>query len=142
LKKTSLTLTILCLLVLSMLAACVPDGATLAGTRWKLVSYGLVSGQKAVVPGVETSLNFGSDGKVSGSLGCNSLGGDYTVKGATITFREIVSTVMACANPQVMEQEGVAFKVLQNTSSFALDGDTLTMLSEDKLNALRLVALK
>jgi putative lipoprotein len=138
LKKNLLFVMILCL---AMLAACAPGGAALAGTSWKLVSYGPVSGQKTAVAGVETSLVFRTDGKVSGKLGCNSMGGDYSARDAQITFGEIVSTMMACPDPQ-MEQEGAAFDVLKNTAGFKLEGGRLTITSTDGKNALVFAAVK
>jgi len=138
LKKNLLFVMILCL---AMLAACAPGGAALAGTSWKLVSYGPVSGQKPAVAGVETSLAFGTDGKVSGKLGCNSMGGDYSARDAQVTFGAIASTMMACPDPQ-MEQEGAAFGVLQNTADFKVDGGKLTITSADGKNALVFAAVK
>jgi heat shock protein HslJ len=106
-------------------AASLPD---LSGTTWKLVSYGPVNAQVPAVEGVETTLVFGSDGQVSGNLGCNSFGGGYTQKDDQITFEPLASTLMACPDPQ-MSQEGSAFQVLTGSVKFNVDGTFLTITS-------------
>ena len=50
--------------------------------------------------------------------------------GNTITFDQIVSTLMFCEGP-VGDQETATLSVLQETATFALDGDTLTITSAD-----------
>lgn len=42
------------------------------------------------------SLVFQADGTVSGTDGCNVLGGDWTQSGVTVTFGDVVSTMMFC----------------------------------------------
>ena len=130
------------LLLLSLLAtACAPNGdaASLAGTSWKLVSYGSASAPQPAAPDVETNLAFGSDGKLNGSMGCNGFSGNYSVQGEKITFGPITATLMACPDPQ-MAQEGAAFQVLKDTANFKLDGSTLTITSADGNTALMFTA--
>jgi len=112
--------------------------ASLAGTSWKLVSYGPVSSPVSAVPGVETSLIFGADGQVSGSLGCNSFGGKYEEKDGSVTFSEVISTMMACTDGSRMAQEQSAFRLLNGTDTYTLKGETLTLLDAAGENALSL----
>ena len=125
-----ITLAIITLLVASglILSACTSGGASadLKGTSWTLVSYGPAENQTPAAPGVETSLIFGTDGRVSGNLGCNSFGGNYEVKNGSLVFSQTISTMMACQEPQ-MTQESTAFQVMTGTVSFKLEGNTLTI---------------
>ncbi len=63
-------------------------------------------------------LRFAEDGRVSGSDGCNSLGGEYTVDGDTVTVKRAASTLMAC--PGVDDW-------LRGVKTVSLDGDTMTV---------------
>ena len=74
----------------------VTDG--LAGTRWKLVE---LNGKPAEVYDnqPEPHLLFnpeGAQGRISGSDGCNSLIGSYTLQGDRIGFSQLGSTMMLC----------------------------------------------
>ena len=123
--------------ILMMLTAC-STGKTspdLSATQWKLVSYGPVSDQTPAAAGIDTSLKFGADGKVSGNLGCNSFGGDYTQKGDQVTFGPLISTLMACPEPQ-MSQESISFAILTGTVKFTLKGDLLTIMDASGKNEL------
>jgi heat shock protein HslJ len=87
------------------------------------------------VEGVNAGLTFNKDGTVSGTSGCNGLGGDYSVEGDKITFGEFVSTLMACDDP-IMRQEEAAHKVLTGTASYQIEGDTLTISYNDMVLVL------
>lgn len=67
---------------------------------WRLASLG----SKDVPGSIVTTLAITADGKVSGRGGCNGFGGNATLKGRTIRFSRMVSTMMACA-PDAMAQE-------------------------------------
>jgi heat shock protein HslJ len=129
-KSLSLCLTLLVIAV-SMLTACAGTATTssLAGD-WKLKAYGSPANPTPADPNVDTSLTFGSDGKLNGNVGCNSFNGDYKVIGNTITFGTIASTMMACADP-IMQQEGTVFNVFIKSATFKIDGNTLTVTSAD-----------
>jgi heat shock protein HslJ len=131
-RKIFLLMTV-CSILLSACAAPADggeSGASLAGTNWRLASYGPVSATQTAAADVDTSLAFGSDGKLSGNMGCNGFGGDYSQAGNTLTFGPIMRTLMACEG-QRMEQEDAAMQVLVDTATFTLDGDTLTIFSAD-----------
>lgn len=140
-KKTPLFILILSAAFALALSACAANGASLAGTNWKLASYGPKLAQTAAAVDIETNLAIAADGKLSGNLGCNSMGGEYTVSGQTITFKNVYSTEMACSDPQML-QEGAALQVMQGTATFKVDGDTLTVTSTDGLNILTFTAVK
>jgi heat shock protein HslJ len=109
-----------------LLAACSSGTGTpkLSGTSWKLVSYGPANAQIPAADGIETSINFAADGQVSGNMGCNGFGGEYEQAGTRLTFGPIMSTMMACPEPQ-MSQETTSLSILIGTVDFQLDGDML-----------------
>ena len=118
------------LLVLLVLAACSGGtSASVTGT-WKLVSYGPPTNQTSAAPDVDTNIEFTSDGKLNGNVGCNGFGGDYEVKGDTITLGPVMSTMMFCEGP-VGDQESATLAVLKDSAKFVLDGNTLTITSAD-----------
>jgi len=117
------------LLALFVLAACSGGSATIVGT-WNLVSYGSTSSPAPAAPGVDTSIEFGSDGKLNGNVGCNQFNGDYKVDGDTITFGAVVSTLKFCEGP-VGDQEAATLALFNESAAFVIDGDTLTITSAD-----------
>ncbi len=118
------------LLALFALAACAGGTSASITGQWKLVSYGSASSQTPAAPDVDTSIDFKSGGPLSGNVGCNSFGGDYKVKGDTITFGAIASTMMFCEGP-VGDQEMGTLTVLKESAKFVLDGNKLTITSAD-----------
>ena len=119
----------------SILTACAGNNSDVLSGNWKLISYGSLTDPTPAAPNVETSLTFGTDGKLSGSVGCNSFGGDYKVDGNTITFGALASTEMACAEP-LMQQESAVFNLLSNSAAFQVDGNTLTITSTDGISVV------
>ncbi len=111
-----------------LLSACSSGTSTpeLSDTNWKLVAYGPASDLITAADGIETSIKFGADGQVSGNLGCNGFGGEYKQTGAQLTFGPMMSTMMACPEPQ-MSQESISLSILNGTVDFRLDGDKLTI---------------
>lgn len=110
-----------------ILAACAPSasqsgGGDLTGQVWALSTLM----DKGLVPDSGISAQFTSDGKVSGSAGCNQYAGTYTVSGNTITISSpLASTMMAC-EPAVMEQESAYLKALGEAKTYSVIGDQLT----------------
>lgn len=73
-----------------------------------------------VIDNVETVLEIGADGKVSGSSGCNRISGTAKVAGDRIEFGPIAATRRACV-PAVGDQEQKFFKALGLTRHWQLD---------------------
>lgn len=116
-----------------LLSACTAKspGTALQGT-WTLVNYGSFEELKPTVADSNAALTFGDDGTVSGSGGCNSLGGSYEVSGSEITFSDITSTLMACEERR-MTQESFVTQVLSGTAQFTVTDETLTITNSDKV---------
>ena len=133
-KKYLLVLFILAL----TLSACTAKSGSAAGSlsgSWKLKSYGPANASTPAVTDVEAGLTFKDDGTLTGNSGCNSLGGDYTVKGDQVTFGQIVSTLMACDDPRMVQEQAVQ-KVLTDTAGYKIDGNTLTLTNNDMVLVL------
>jgi len=128
--KPSLAL-LLAALTLTLLAACSRGGTPnpapeLDGTSWVLTA---LNGQP-VMENSQASLSF-TDGQASGNGSCNSFGGEYTRDGSGLTFGALTTTLMACADPGVMDQETAYYAALSATTSFQLDGGMLTLFDAD-----------
>ena len=128
--------TILILLAAFILAACSGGSSASIQGDWNLVSVSGPAAQLTVDPQVETLITFGADGKLSGNVGCNSFGGDYTVDGNALTFGPVASTLMFCQ--ETAEQEAITLAVFQEKATFVLDGDTLTITSADGASVIAL----
>jgi putative lipoprotein len=80
----------------------------------------------SVLAGAEVTATF-EGGEVSGSGGCNSYTGGYTVEDQAIDIGQLASTAMACA-PDVSDQEAAYFDALGRAASFDIQGSTLALL--------------
>lgn len=100
----------------------------LEGTAWRL--DGISTGTDAVsstLAGTEITATFGDDGTLSGSGGCNTYNTTYAVDGEELTVDGgIMSTKMACEQ-DVMDQEAAFLAALAETSSYEIQGSTLTL---------------
>ena len=114
-----------------MVSACASKENTrsLVGS-WRLTAYGPVDSTTPAVPDIDAFLIFGEDGTLAGNTGCNELGGDYLLEGAQITFVQILSTLILCPELQ-MAQEEAMLRVLMDSASFNIEGDTLTITKND-----------
>lgn len=115
-----------------MLTACGPTGnggeepARLDGTSWVLQT---MDGQ-APLEGTTITAEF-ADREISGTSGCNSYFGDYTLDGKTIELGMIGATEMACMEPEgVMEQETTYLETLRSVKEVELTGDQLEMVDD------------
>lgn len=122
-------LLLLTLLVVILLSACgVSPLASdpLNGTSWKLFAIS----KHRPIEGSTITIAF-EDGQVSGNSGCNSYGSEFQVSGRKIEFGTIWSTVMACADSSLMEQETTFLQHLRNAQRFERsDGQLLIYWSE------------
>ena len=126
-KIRCVTVCIMSLLVFGLTACAGSSGdAVLEGTTWELVKLG------AALPltGTTLTINF-EDGTASGSAGCNSYSGEYQLDGENLTFGMIASTLMACLEPGVMEQESAYLAFLQQVTSHTILDGFLYIYDED-----------
>ena len=115
-------------LALGALSACTKDTPTdkLKGTEWVLI----VLSDRLPLEGTTVSLAF-KDGQAGGSAGCNSYSGAYHISGNEFVIDEIVSTLIACADEGVMQQEQFYLAQLGKAESFSLEDGMLVLHLSD-----------
>ncbi len=77
--------------------------------------------------GATITLKFEAENQFGGSGGCNSYSGQYQVEDGALLFSQIVSTLMACADERVTQQEQRYFQALEAAGQFELTADRLTI---------------
>lgn len=95
-------------------------GDDLKEKRWSLIEIGgkpVKSDQTANVP----YLILKTDGRVTGSGGCNTFSGNYEIPGLLrIKFSDVVTTLKACLN---MTVETELMKVLRTADNYSISAD-------------------
>ena len=81
------------------------------------------------LPKVEVTALF-EDGGVSGTDGCNSYSGSYSVDGTALTVGpEMMGTAMACPDP-IMKQAGAYIAALTSAASYAIVDNQLRIMND------------
>ncbi len=83
-----------------------------------------------VIDYLQTTLEIGADGKVSGNGGCNRFSGSATIEGGKITFGDLASTMMACAEA-AMVQEMKLHAALAAARSYRIDAAQRKLFLDD-----------
>lgn len=123
------------------LATFIEQRQELAGTAWN--ATGINNGRQALVGLVADStvtLNFGTDGTVFGSAGCNSFNAGFEQSGGTVSFKPAATTRKMCPDPAVMEQEQAFLNALVASTSVQLEGGQLVF--RDAGGAMQVTATK
>ena len=124
-------------LVLAVLV--VGSAAALAGSSWQATAIN--NGRQAVASVVADSsvtLEFGDDGKASGSAGCNRYTTAYRHDGAALRFETPAATKRECKRPDLMAQEDSFLKALQTVATARFDDDRLELRTSDGALAVQL----
>lgn len=117
--------------VLSFTPAPPPPVVALEGTEWVLTTFLDGDAARSVLSGTEITLRL-EEGNVGGTAGCNSYTGAYTLRDDALAFGPLATTRMYCQDPAgVMDQEGQYLELLENVTTFELDGDQLTLRAAD-----------
>jgi heat shock protein HslJ len=86
----------------------------------------------SVLPETKITAEFGDDGKLTGSSGCNTYSATYKTDGAKITISAAGGTEMACDAPKgVMEQEQAYLAALPLAASYRVEGSMLSLLTAE-----------
>lgn len=105
-----------------------PGIDSLGGTSW--VATGVNDGAHAVVSDALTdtvTAEFGDDGRVSGSTGCNRYRGEVeTSTSGEMRIRNVATTRRA-GSPEAMELERRFLAALERVTTYRIDGITLTL---------------
>jgi heat shock protein HslJ len=94
-----------------------PTRPELPGTSWTLLD---LAGDTLTVPA--PTIAFGADGTISGSGGCNTFNGTYTIDGSAISFGPLATTRMACPD-DVMAVEDAYLLALDGAASWSIGDD-------------------
>ena len=97
---------------------------------WIVTGYFRPGAIVSPVAGSELTATFDA-GQISGNSGCNQYSGPYEVDGTKIAIGPLASTLRACADPAVDQQEREYLAALELARTFSLDGGGLTLLRED-----------
>ena len=104
----------------------------LAGTNWRVTGYN--NGRQAVVSaltGTTLTMQFATDGRVSGSAGCNNYMGSYRHEGDSLEFGTLATSRRMCAQPEgIMEQERQFLQALETVTTMQREGERLEMRGE------------
>ncbi len=101
----------------------VTDGG-LAGTSW----VGVKADPASPADPSKITLSF-EDAALSGTGGCNRMGGDYQVVDGVMTVGAMFSTEMACEEPLMAQDQWLS--ALLNGAKVAVDDTTLTLVNGD-----------
>ena len=113
---------------------------TLEGSSWSVLAYN--DGRTAVVSVIlETQLTaeFGDDGTLSGSGGCNDYAGPYESEGRRLAVGPLARTERRCGSPPgIDEQEAAYLAALESADVWVIRGDILELRRNDGALAVSL----
>ena len=78
-----------------------------------------------IVDDSEITIEF-ADGRLSVNGGCNGQGGDYSITDGVLAVGALVSTMMACEDALMTQDQRLA-ELLSSSPTITLDDDTLTI---------------
>jgi len=113
---------------------------SLPGSSWSVTAYN--NGKQAVVgpvEGSELTLEFGTDGSVSGNSGVNTFSGTFESTGDTVSITGLASTKMA-GEPELMEQETAYLKALQSATTWSVTRGSLDLRDAADASQVQAVA--
>jgi heat shock protein HslJ len=105
----------------------------LEGTSWDVIAYNNgKGGVTSVIIGTEITADFGAEGQLTGSAGCNSYVADYKTEGNKITISSAVATTRkACQEEGVMEQENAYLAALETADTYKITGMDMEMRTSE-----------
>lgn len=94
------------------------SASALVGTTWEVTGINTGTAVSSPIVGSKVTATFGEDGRVTGTAGCNSYTGGYTLHGDALVVDPVASTSMACNSPAgVMEQETAFLQALERSTT-------------------------
>jgi heat shock protein HslJ len=101
------------------------------GTTWTMRFQDYESGPNSFIPETEVTAEFNA-GELTGSGGCNTYSTTYTLDGQDFEVAEVVSTRVACAEPEgVMEQETRFLENLQAARKLFQTGGLIQLVNAE-----------
>lgn len=105
------------------------DEVAFEDTYWVCSSY-IVDGVLVdVIDDTHMDIVFESS-QTAGSSGCNRFSGPYTLDGNAVTIGPLMSTLMAC-DEELMVQENGYLAAVQSTASFDIEGSSLRLFDAE-----------
>lgn len=117
-----------------------PEDAPLVGTVWRLAGFSDNATARSALAGSNATVVFGTDGRVTGSTGCNDLSGPYTTDDARISIGPLAVTERACFAPDLVLQERALLEGLEIAATYDIEGDRLTMVDASATRMVEFVA--
>jgi heat shock protein HslJ len=123
----------------------------LVGTTWKAVTIagdpvkpisGPASSGQPVTRTVTSTLGFPNSVRVAGHSGCNSYSGALSIVGDQIRITSLITTLILCWPPAVMDQEQRFLAALKAARRVSLDGAFLVLHPRRHGPTTRLVRVK
>lgn len=96
----------------------------LVGTRWEVDT--VLAGDAAASAPAGAYLVFTDEGRVQGSTGCNQMSGAAKRDGDRISFAQLITTKMACAD-ELNRLEAAVISVLDGSVAWRVDADRLEL---------------
>jgi heat shock protein HslJ len=103
-----------------------PPASLLAGSKWQLVAFDLSDIHHVILKGSLITLEF-AQGQLNGHGGCNGYGGDYTADASTLKVGPLMSTMMACADDKMTQQESAYTNALGKAASYTIKDNELSI---------------
>lgn len=113
---------------------------SLPGSAWTVTNYN--NGQQAVVglvEGSELTVEFGTDGTVSGNSGVNTFRGTFESTDDTVKISGLATTKMA-GEPELMEQETAYLKALEAATTWSVTRGMLDMRDDTDASQVQATA--
>jgi heat shock protein HslJ len=106
----------------------VTQPSDLMGGTWRLAELRTAAGTAVPPDPARYTVVFGDDERISVRADCNTCGGGYTLSGNTLTVSVLACTRVACPAGSL---EQPFLEVLMDTSTVDVDGDRLTISSDE-----------
>lgn len=99
-------------------------------------SVSAINGKKLTTETNPTFSMSALDNSFRGTTGCNSVFGNYTLDLYAIDFGNLAVSEMYCAEKEVMKTERDFLDALNNTGSYAIENNVLTLYSKTDRSVL------
>ena len=126
---------IVCCFIIVLAISCksAKESVSLTGVKWVAES---LNGKEIKFKEAQSEVFFtldATDKKDSGKAGCNRFFGTYDLNESELAFSGMGATKMACPD---MDIEASFFKVLEDTKSFVIKNDKLTLKDANNVIAV------
>jgi heat shock protein HslJ len=105
---------------------------------WTVISVLYDDAIRSVAPDTHLTADFAADGGISGSTGCNSFHGDYTLDGTKLDIGPLAATKKACPSAEASKQEAGYLAALESAVRIQQIGPELTLFNANGQMAVTL----